>query len=453
MPEDHPNSDNFVIQMNARHLWHPFAHPGEMRDAPPMVVDRAEGVRITDDRGHTTIDAVGGLWCANLGYSCQPIKDAIADQLARLPYYNAFKGATNAPAIRLTAELARLFAPDGMGRAFLTAGGSDAVDSALKLARQYHKLRGQPERTKFVALTRAYHGTHWGGTSVNGNPAYRAPYEPLLPGCVHVPSPYAYRNPFGEDDPDQLRHLCLAALEEAITFQSPGTVAAVILEPVQGAGGVIVPPPGYVAGVREICDRHGVLMICDEVITGFGRTGAFSGSRLWGVQPDMMTLAKAITSAYFPMGAVMLSDTVAEAFEGDGGAMVPHGYTYSGHPVGCAAALACLAETERLRVWETAGRLGPRLMAGLERLRRHDAVGDVRGIGLMAAVEVVSDRAARTPDPAHAGRVFDATHRAGVTVRWSGANLVCSPPLIVTADEVDAIVDTLDRGFAEAAKG
>ena len=443
--------DNFTIEMNARHLWHPFAHAADMAEHPPTIIDRADGVRITDMEGHETLDAVGGLWCANLGYSCQPIKDAIADQLARLPYYNAFKGATNAPAIRLSVELARLFEPEGMTRAFLTSGGSDSVDTALKLARQYHRLAGDGRRTKFIALTRAYHGTHWGGTSVNGNPLYRAPYEPLLPGCFHVPSPYAYRNPFGETDPGRLRDLCLAALEAEIEFQSPDTVAAVILEPVQGAGGVIVPPPGYVAGVRAICDRHGVLMICDEVITGFGRTGAFSGSRLWGVKPDMMTLAKAITSAYFPMGAVMASGRVAAAFDAEGpGGMMPTGYTYSGHPVGCAAALACLAETERLRVWENAAALGPRLIDGLEGLRRHPIVGDVRGVGLMTAVEIVSDSVARTPDPATAGRVFDATYRAGVMVRWGGANLVMSPPLTITADDVDTIVAALDHGLAAA---
>ena len=441
--------DNFVTEMNARHLWQPFGHPGAARADPPPVIDRADGVRITDAAGHEMLDAVGGLWCANLGYSCQPIKDAITTQLARLPYYNAFKGATNEPAIRLSAELARLFEPEGMTRSFLTSGGSDSVDTALKLARQYHRLNGEAGRFKFIALTRAYHGTHWGGTSVNGTPTYRAPYGPLLPGCFHVPSPYAYRNPYGESDPDRLRDLCLAAMEHEIAMQGPDTVAAVILEPVQGAGGVIVPPEGFVAGVREICDRHGVLMICDEVITGFGRTGAFSGARLWGVRPDMMTLAKAITSAYFPLGAVMLNDRMAAAFEADGpGGMAPTGYTYSGHPVGCAAALACLAETERLRVWENAAALGPRLREGLDGLRRHRAVGDVRGVGLMAAVEIVADPETRLPDPDTAGRIYRAAYERGVMVRWGAANLVVSPPLTITEADVDEIVGTLDEALA-----
>ena len=442
--------DNFLSEMNARHLWHPFAHPGEMRDAPPKVIRSAHGVRIVDDAGHETIDAVGGLWCVNLGYSCQPIKDAIAAQLAELPYYSAFKGTTNGPAIELSVEMARLFGPDGMARSFLTSGGSDSVDTALKLARQYHKLRGEAGRTKFVALRKGYHGTHWGGGSVNGNTLFRAPYEPLLPGVFHVPAPYAYRNPFDEADPARLARLCLRALEEEIAFQDPATVAAVIMEPVQGAGGVIVPHESWMPGVREICDRHGVLLIADEVITGFGRTGAVSGSRLWGVRPDLMCFAKAITSAYFPLGAVMASEAVAAVFEGAGGGMVPTGYTYSGHPVGCAAALAALAETERLALWDRAAALGPRLLAGLEGLRRHEAVGDVRGVGLMCALEIVSDRAGRVADPARAGRVFEATYRAGVMVRWSGANLVCSPPLTIEDGDVDRIVAALDEGLSEA---
>ena len=443
--------DNYFTEMNARHLWHPFAHPGEMRAAPPKIIRSAEGVRITDAAGHTTIDAVGGLWCVNLGYSCRPIKDAIAAQLAELPYYSAFKGTTNEPAIALSAELARIFAPEGMVRSFLTSGGSDSVDTALKLARQYHKLRGEPGRVKFLALRKGYHGTHWGGGAVNGNPAFRAPYEPLLPGVFHVPSPYPYRNPFDEPDPARLAQLCLRALDEEIAFQDPSTVAAFIMEPVQGAGGVIVPHPSYMAGVREICDRHGVLLIADEVITGFGRAGAVCGSRLWGVRPDMMTLAKAITSAYFPLGAVLLSDRLASAFEDRPEGMVPTGYTYSGHPVGCAAALACLAETERLVLWDRADEMGARLKAGLEGLRRHAAVGDVRGIGLMCALEIVSDRDARTADPAWAGRIFEATYAAGAMVRWSGANLVCSPPLVIGADDVDAIVAALDAGLTAAA--
>lgn len=440
--------NNFLTGMNARHLWHPMAHPGEMQATPPKIIIGADGVSITDLEGHTTIDAVGGLWNVNLGYSCQPIKDAIAAQLTRLPYYSAFKGTTNDAAIELSVRLAGMFGPDGMTRAFFTSGGSDSVDTALKLARQYHRLRGEASRTKFIALRKGYHGTHWGGASVNGNPAFREPYEPLLPGCFHVPAPYAYRNPFDESDPERLAALCLSALEAEIEMQVPSTVAAFIMEPVLGAGGVIAPHPSFMPGVRDICDRHGVLLIADEVITGFGRTGDVSGARHWGVKPDLMCLAKAMTSGYFPMGAVMSNDRLAEVFEGDGGAMIGTGYTYSGHPVGCAAALACLDETERLTLWDKAAYQGARLKAGLQDLAtRHDAIGDVRGEGLMCALEIVSDRQAKTMDPARAGRIFEATYKAGAMVRWSGTNLVMSPPLILTDPDCDRIVSALDEGL------
>ncbi|MGB3553251.1 MAG: aminotransferase class III-fold pyridoxal phosphate-dependent enzyme [Jannaschia sp.] len=442
---------NFLTEMNARHLWHPMAHPGEMQATPPKVITGAEGVRITDLDGHSTIDAVGGLWNVNLGYSCQPIKDAIAAQLSRLPYYSAFKGTTNDAAIALSVKVAEMFGPDGMTRAFFTSGGSDSVDTALKLARQYHRLRGEGTRTKFISLRKGYHGTHWGGASVNGNPIFRESYEPLLPGCFHIPAPYTYRNPFGEDDPERLAALCLKALEAEIEMQVSSTVAAFIMEPVLGAGGVIVPHESFMPGVREICDRHGVLLIADEVITGFGRTGHVSGSRHWGVKPDLMCLAKAITSGYFPMGAVLAGDRLAEVFEGDHGAMIGTGYTYSGHPVGCAAALACLEETERLALWDRAAERGARLKAGLTELAtRHDAIGDVRGEGLMCGLEIVSDRVARTADPERAGRIFEATYRAGVMVRWSGTNIVMSPPLTISEEECDTIIAALDEGLSAA---
>ncbi|MEL6793774.1 MAG: aminotransferase class III-fold pyridoxal phosphate-dependent enzyme, partial [Pseudomonadota bacterium] len=358
---------NFLKENNARHLWHPMAHPAEMRAHPPTIVTKAEGVRITDVDGHETIDAVGGLWNVNLGFSCQPVKDAIAAQLDVMPYYSTFRGTTNDAVIELSWMLTEFFAPDGLTRAFFTSGGSDSVEVALRLARQYHKVRGENGRTKFLSLKKGYHGTHFGGASVNGNANFRTNYEPLLAGCHHIPAPYAYRNPFNETDPAKLSQLCLAALEDEIAFQGANTIAAFIMEPVLGAGGVIPPHESFMPGVREICDRHGILLIADEVITAFGRTGSWSGSRHWGVQPDMMATAKAITNGYFPFGAVMLSEKVVETFEGDetGMANIGTGYTYSGHPVGAAAAIACLKETERLAVNENAAARGAEIFAGL----------------------------------------------------------------------------------------
>ena len=446
---------NFLKEMNARSLWHPMAHPAESLATPPTIVTHAEGVRITDIDGHQVVDAVGGLWNVNLGFSCQPVKDAITAQLDRLPYYSIFRGTSNDAVIQLSEELRDFFEPDGLSRAFYTSGGSDSVETALRLARQYHKVKGAPGRTKFLSLKKGYHGTHFGGSSVNGNANFRAAYEPLLPGCFQITAPYTYRNPFNETDPARLAQLCLAALEDEIAFQGPATIAAFIMEPVLGAGGVIPPHESFMPGVREICSRHGILLIADEVITAFGRTGDWTGSRHWGVQPDLMATAKAITNGYFPFGAVMISEEIAQTFESDesGAAAIGHGYTYSGHPVGASAALACLAETLRLKVPQNAAARGQQLFEGAQALARtYDIIGDVRGgHGLMTAMELVSDRATKTPlDKTAIARIQDATYKAGAMVRISGPNVILSPPLVLSAEDADAVLAALDKGLAAA---
>ena len=444
---------NFLRENNARHFWHPMAHPADSIAHPPKIITGAEGVKIRDIDGHEVVDAVGGLWNVNLGYSCQPIKDAIAAQLEALPYYSTFRGTTNDAAIELSYELQKFFAPDGLSRAFFTSGGSDSVEIALRLARQYHKIRGEAGRVKYLSLKKGYHGTHTGGASVNGNANFRTQYEPLLPGCFHIPAPYTYRNPFNERDPEKLAQLCAAALEDEIGFQGAGTIAAFIMEPILGAGGVIPPHHSFMPMLREICDRNGILLIADEVITAYGRTGAWSGSRLWGVQPDMMCTAKAITNGFFPFGAVMLSDRVAEMFESDasGLANIGSGYTYSGHPVGAAAGIACLAETRRLNVPANAAARGAQLFQGMQGLmERHDIIGDLRGgHGLMVAAELVADRATKAAPPKSlAATVQEVTYQNGAMIRISGPNIILSPPLVVSAADVTTILTALEAGLA-----
>ncbi|WP_299666417.1 aminotransferase class III-fold pyridoxal phosphate-dependent enzyme [uncultured Ruegeria sp.] len=443
---------NFLKENNARHFWHPMAHPADSQKNPPVILTGGEGVSIVDIDGHKTIDAVGGLWNVNLGYSCEPVKQAIADQLNALPYYSTFRGTSNDKAIELSYELAQFFAPDGLTRAFFTSGGSDSVEIALKLARQYHKVRGEHGRTKFISLKQGYHGTHFAAASVNGNQKFRAAYEPMMPGCFHIPAPWAYRNPFDETNPERLAQLCVKALEAEIAFQGANTVAAFIMEPVLGAGGVIPPHKSFMPMVREVCSKHGVLLISDEIITAFGRTGSESGARHWGVQPDILTTAKAITNGFFPFGATMISGAVAEVFESDttGKASVDQGYTYSGHPVGAAAALAALSEINRLKVWENAGARGAELFAGLKKLaEKHKVIGDVRGgEGLMCALELVSDRATKTPIAKHLPlQVQKAAYEDGVMVRVSGNNIILSPPLVITSDDVAKILSALDTGL------
>lgn len=443
---------NFLKENNARHMWHPMTHPADSLANPPTILTSAQGVRITDVDGQEVIDAVGGLWNVNLGYSCQPVKDAISGQLDKLPYYSTFRGTSNDVAIELSYELRQWFAEDGLVRAFFTSGGSDSVETALRLSRQYHKIRGDHGRTKFLSLKKGYHGTHMGCASVNGNANFRTAYEPLLAGCFHIPAPYTYRNPFNESDPEKLADLCAAALVDEIAFQGASTICAFIMEPILGAGGVIPPHASFMPKVREICDRNGILLIADEVITAFGRTGSWTGSRHWGVRPDISCTAKAITNGYFPFGAAMLSEKIVEVFESDttGAAAIGHGYTYSAHPVGAAAALATLAETKRLRVNENAAARGAELYKGCVALMdKYDLIGDVRGgHGLMTALELVSDRNKKTPiDKPTIAKIQQDTYAAGVMVRVSGPNIILSPPLVLTASDTSAILTALDTAI------
>jgi adenosylmethionine-8-amino-7-oxononanoate aminotransferase len=443
---------NYLKERNAKSIWHPMAHPADSLNNPPTIVTEAEGTRISDVDGHQVVDAVGGLWNVNLGYSCEPVKAAIANQLDRLPYYSIFRGTSNDCVIELGDMLQDFFEPDGLTRAFYTSGGSDSVETALRLARQYHKIKGQESRTKYLSLKKGYHGTHFGGASVNGNANFRTAYEPLMPGCFHIPAPYTYRNPFNETDPERLAQLCLQALEDEIAFQGANTIAALIMEPILGAGGVIPPHESFMPGVRKICNQHGILLIADEVITAFGRTGSWTGSRHWGVKPDLMCTAKAITNGYFPFGAVMIADHVVEVFEGDteGKAAIGHGYTYSGHPVGAAAAIACVTETLRLNVKDNAAALGQQLFEGLQKLYDDfDVIGDVRGgHGLMCALELVSERATKKPiDKATPVKLQKAAYESGAMIRVSGPNVILSPPLVLTAEDVDTILAALRSGF------
>lgn len=440
-------------QANARHLLHPMAHPKQMQESPPDIIVRGEGSWIWDVDGHRLVDGVAGLWSVNLGFGRREIRDAIVAQLDELAYYNIFRGTSHARAIELAERVCALMQPDGVEAVYFSSGGSDAVESALKLARQYWKIKGQQDRTKFISLRQGYHGVHFGGMSVNGNTNFRRAYEPLLPGCFHVDTPWVYRNPY-TDDPVRLGEICAELLEREIVFQGPDTVAAFIAEPVQGAGGVIVPPPNYWPLVRKICDKHGVLLIADEVVTGFGRTGQLFGTRLWGVQADMWCLAKGISSGYVPLGATAVGGKVARVFsEADASlGAIAHGHTYSGHPVAAAAALAALDIIEREDVVGNVARLGPHFMERLQAMQtRHALIGDVRGVGLMVCLELVSDRKTKATLPRGAKQVAQVAREAykrGAMIRTSGANIILSPALTISREQIDLLCDALDAAFA-----
>ncbi len=439
---------------NARYLWHPMAHPKSMQDTPPDIIARGEGSWIWDIDGHKMIDGVGGLWSANLGFGRAEIRDAMVAQLDELAFYNTFRGTTHPRAIELSTRIVKLMEPDGVAAVFFSNGGSDAVEGALKLARQYWKLQKQGDRTKFISLRMGYHGVHFGGMSVNGNTNFRRAYEPLLPGCFHVDTPWLYRNPY-TDDPQRLGKICAELLECEIVFQGPDTVAAFIAEPVQGSGGVIVPPANYWLLVRKVCDKYGVLLIADEVVTGFGRTGHLFGTRLWGMQADLWCLAKGISSGYVPLGATAISKKVADVFQTGDATLgsVAHGYTYSGHPVAAAAALATLDVLEREDVVGNAGRQGAYLLERLQALgRRARLIGDVRGVGLMVCVEMVADKATKASFARVAKEVSAVAreaYRLGAMVRTSGPNIILSPALTISRAEIDVLCDALEGAFAK----
>src|SRR3569833_1518425 len=295
------------------HSWHPLLHPNEMTQRSPIRIVRGAVCYVIDESGYRLVDGVAGLGNVNVGHNRPEMKAAIVAQLDELEYFQLIDGVSHPRAEELSQVLFDMTRPEGMSRFIYNSGGSDAVEPALKIARQYWKLEGQPDRTKFIALKQGYHGTHFGAASINGNTAFRRNYEPLLPGCFHIETPWPYRNPFTHD-PEELAHICAELLEREIVFQSPDTVAAFIAEPIQGAGGVIVPPAAYWPLVRKVCDKHGVLLIADEIVTGFGRSGSMFGSRGWGVKPDIMCLAKGISSGYIPLGCTAVNERIEAAF-------------------------------------------------------------------------------------------------------------------------------------------
>jgi len=445
---------NFLHENNARWQWHPNAHPRQSEEQPPRIIVRGEGYHVIDIDNNRVVDGVAGLWNVNAGYGQPDIIAAITEQLQQLAYYSSFKGTASPPSIELSKRLVDMMAREDMARVYFSSGGSDAIETALKIARQYWKLCGERDRFKFISLRQGYHGTHFGGASINGTNIFRRAYEPLLPGCTQIDTPWAYRNPYTED-PEKLGEICAELLDREIQFQGYDTVAAFIAEPIQGAGGVIVPPANFWPLVRKVCDKHGVLFIADEIVTGFGRSGEMFGCRLWDVKPDMMCLAKGITSGYFPLGATMVNSRIANAFSSDKGAFgrISHAYTYSGHPAGCAAALAALDLVERDDYPARARVMGERLMAGLLPLvDRFPNLGEVRGRGLMVALDIVADKATRAPLGRGSDlldKLAEAAFRNGAIVRPAGGNIILSPPLIIDETGIDTIVSALEAAFVE----
>ena len=442
------SASNFLRENNAKHYWHPMTDPKRSAEDPPLIITKGDGEYIWDIDGNKYLDVTGGLWNVNVGHNRTEVKQAIIDQLDKIAYYNTFISSANPPSIELSAKLIEMLQPEGMTKVMFGSGGSDANETALKLARQYWKVMDHPEKTKFISLKNAYHGMQFGALSASGGILWRRAYEPLMPGFFQVDNPDTYRNPW-TNDPGELANICVNILDREIQHQGPGTVAAFIAEPVQGAGGMIIPPHNYWPLLREVCDKHDILLIADEVITGFGRTGSMFGTRAWGVKADIMSFAKGINSGYIPLGATAVNKRVAEAWKRDHPlAPIMHGYTYSGHPLACAAANANLEIVERENLPQNAAKVGAYFLKQLKTLKeKHASIGEVRGKGLMLAIEFVKDRKTKEPfaptDP-YPALIAKHCRDHGVMVRNQAHRIILSPALTFNTSEVDEAISALN---------
>jgi adenosylmethionine-8-amino-7-oxononanoate aminotransferase len=437
-----------------RHLWMHFTRMGAYGEGNEIpIIVKGDGCYVWDEHGNRYLDGLAALFCVNAGHGRTEIAQAGADQAKELDFFTNWNFA-HPRAIELATRIAGL-APGDLNRVFFTSGGSEAVESAIKLVRQYHKLRGKPNKTKIVARQTAYHGTSLGALSATGITGLRQPFEPLTPGGVHVPNTNVYRLARGMR-PEDLAE----TVRDKILFEGPDTVAAVIMEPVQNSGGCFVPPEGYFQRVREICDEFDVLMISDEVICAWGRLGEYFGCDRYGYQPDLITSAKGLTSSYAPMGALIASDRVAEPFL-DGTNTFTHGFTFAGHPMACAVAMANIDVFEREGLNEHVREHEPRFRSMLESLREIPIVGDVRGAGFFFAIELVKDQDTKQTFPKEEAETLLRGYLSGEMFR---RGLICraddrgepviqlSPPLIAGDEEWELIEGVLRPVLEEASR-
>lgn len=420
--------------------------------ADPLILEEGDGIRVRDVDGRWYIDGLSGVFVSALGHRNQRVIQAVTEQLNRLAF-GAPLYATNPPALRL-AKLLTEIAPPGFSTVKFFSGGSEANEAAFKLARQYHAQRGHGKKFKVISHYRGYHGGTGNALAASGAPYWRAVYEPHNTGFLHVPPPIVYRSPLGRT-PSEVAQRCLALLEELIQLEGPETIAAVIAEPVMLSAGVHVPPPEYFPGVRALCDRYDIVLIFDEIITGFGRTGHLFGAQLVGAIPDLLSCGKGMSGGYAPLSAVLIQDRIAREFWGEPEEHVQYrgGHTYGANPVSCAAGLAAVSELLERGLIERSRTLGARLKARLEELAaKHEVIGDVRGAGLLVGVEFSADRRRQVPFPEALGfgnRVALAARRRGLLLRSAPWFIALAPPFIVTEAEIDEIAAIVDASIAE----
>ncbi|WP_323147946.1 aspartate aminotransferase family protein [Pseudomonas oryzihabitans] len=427
--------------LSRRHLLAPFTDYRQLNEKGARIITRAEGVHLWDSEGQRILDGMAGLWCVNVGYGREELVEAASRQMRELPYYNLFFQTAHPPALELAKAIAEL-APEGMNHVFFTGSGSEANDTVLRLVRHYWATKGQPEKRVVIGRWNGYHGSTLAGASLGGMAAMHE-QGGLLPDIVHIPQPYWFGEG-GEMSPEEFGVWAADQLERKILEVGEERVAAFIAEPIQGAGGVIVPPESYWPRVRQILDKYDILFIADEVICGFGRTGEWFGSQYYGNAPDLMPIAKGLTSGYVPMGGVVVRDEVVKVL--DEGGEFYHGFTYSGHPVAAAVAL------ENIRILRDEGIVdrvrsatAPYLQKRWAELADHPLVGETRGVGMVAALELVRDKKTRTRYEGGAGMLCrEHCFRNGLVMRAVGDTMIIAPPLVITPESIDELV-TLAR--------
>ena len=441
-----------IQELDRRHCLHPFHDFDTFRESGALIVSSGSGSLITDANGQEYIDAIGGLWCTNIGLGREEMADAIAEQVRKLAYTSTFTDMSNEPAALLSAKLAEL-APGDLNRVHFATGGSTAVDSAFRLVHFYQQCVGRPDKTHVIARRQSYHGSTYATMSIGYKKADRAQGFNYIEDTIHhISEPDIYRAPNGMNESEFCDYL-VEEFQAKIREIGPERVGAFFAEPVMGAGGVLVPPRGYIPRMRDVCSEHDILYVSDEVVTAFGRLGHWFASKdVFGIQPDMICTAKGLSSGYLPIGAVVYSDRIHEAIADKKGRVYTSGFTYAGHPVCCAAALKNIEIMERENILEHARHVGSYFGERLQELSELPLVGDVRGMGLMRCVENVMNKATREWFPeevAIGGRISDAAEKAGVLVRPIGRLNVMSPPLVITREEIDLVVDRLGQAIQQ----
>lgn len=431
-----------VQQSDAEHHIHPFTNTKALNQKGARVIRRAEGVYVWDEAGHKMLDAMAGLWCMSIGYGRTEVADAVHAQMLELPYYNTFFQTTHQPVAELSKKLAEI-SPAGINHTFFTSGGSDANDTMLRLVRHYWASLGQPSKKVIISRKNAYHGSTVAGASLGGMTFMHEQGDLPIPNITHIGQPYWYREG-GDLTPEAFGIKRAQELEEKILELGEDKVAAFIAEPVQGAGGVIIPPDSYWPEIQRICDKYDILLVADEVITGFGRTGETFASDTYQIKPDVICIAKALSSGYLPIGGVMISDRLADVLIHQGGEFA-HGYTYSGHPAACAAALKVLEIMEREGLVNyVKNDIGPYLQKRWSALAEHPLVGEARMVGLVGALELTPDKATRAPFAVKAGTVGlmcrEFCFENGLIMRAVDDTMIISPPLVLSHAEADELV-------------